>query len=553
MEHRQLRLFRGDRGWPELAGEFRTPLTVLFLLVFLVLLIACVNVANMSLARAGARRREIAVRSSLGAGRGRLIQQTITESLLLAGLAGLAGWQVSRLVSQFLLHFLPQGNMRLVLDLNPGADALVFTVVISMAAALFFGLIVAHQSTRGDLVAGLKSDSSGSLGGTETYALKKFLVAGQIAFSLALLMVAGLFIRTVFNLRPHQDFADPGRILVFTMKPQEEVYSPERIRSLMAELIRRVSALPGIEAVSLAENGPFASRQDTAQLQEAGRNRVEASDDSVWPGFFHTLRLPLLAGRDFTSADKAGSPKVMVINQSLATALFERQNALGRMVEMPSPRGSQFFQVIGVVGDSHYYNPRQKGPAAFFAFQNDPPYMPTLHVRVAAGNAAAYIPAIRREFDRLDKSFPVFNVRTMEDRIEDALSRERMISDLSAVFGLLELGLAGVGLYGVFTYSVTQRRREIGLRMALGSQTGGVLWMVLREALWLVAIGVGSGSVLAIGGARLISSQLFGVSPGDPATLLAAVSAMLLIALVAVSFPAWRAARIDPVIALRQD
>ena len=553
VEYRQLRLFPGDRGWPELAGEFRTPLTVLFLLVFLVLLIACANVANMSLARAGARRREIAVRSSLGAGRGRLIQQTITESLLLASFAALAGWQVSRLVSQFLLHFLPQGHMRLVLDLNPGADALVFTVVISMAAALFFGAIVAYQSTRGNLVTGLKSDAGGSLGGAEPYMLKKFLVAGQIAFSLALLIVAGLFIRTVFNLRPDRDFADPGRVLVFTMKPQEEIYSPERIRSLTAELIRRVSALPGIEAVSLAENGPFASRQDTAALQLPGGDVVEASDDSVWPGFFHTLRLPLLAGRDFTSADKPGSPKVMVINQSLNTALFGRQNALGRMVEMPSPHGSQFFQVIGVVGDSHYYDPRREGPAAFFAFQNDPPYMPTLHVRVASANAAAYIPAIRREFDTLDKGFPVFNVRTMEDRIEDALSRERMIGDLSAIFGMLALGLAGVGLYGVFTYSVTQRTREIGLRMALGSQMGSVLWMVIREALLLVAVGVGIGCVLAVGGARLISNQLYGVAPGDPATLLAAAGAMLIIALLAVAFPAWRASRIDPVIALRQD
>lgn len=336
------------------------------------------------------------------------------------------------------------------------------------------------------------------------------------------------------------------------MKPQVEIYSPDRIRSMTAELIRRISALAGVKAVSLAENGPFASRQNTGTLQ-VGNNSVEASEDSVLPGFFHTLGLPILAGRDFTSRDKPGSPRVMVVNRSLATALFRNQNPLGRMVEMPSHHGSQFFQVIGVVGDFRYYDLRRVLPAAFYAFQNDPPYMPTVHVRVASSNAASYIPIIRREFDAVDKGFPVFNVRTLSDRIEDALSRERMIADLSTMFGLLALSLAAVGLYGVFTYSITQRTREIGLRMALGSKISGVLWLIMREALLLVAIGVGIGSAIAVGGAYLISNQLYGVRPADPFTLFASALAMLMIALIAVLFPAWKASRIDPMIALRHD
>ncbi len=553
MGYRQLRLLPGDRGWTELAGDFRTPLIVLFLLVFVVLLIACANVANMSLARAGARRREIAVRTALGAGRGRLIQQLITESLLLAGFAGAAGFLVARYASQFLLYFLPQGHIHLVLDLRPDADALVFTVGLSILAALLFGVTAAYQSTRGNLVSGFKSDSNGSVGVPEKYALKKLLITGQIAFSLALLMVAGLFIRTVFNLYPKSDFADPDRILVFTLKPPEEIYSSDRIRSLTAELVRRISTLPGVKAVSLAENGPFAGRENRDTLQVPGGSSVEASDDSVLPGFFNTLGLPILAGRDFTPADKPGSPKVMIVNRNLATALFPGQNPLGRMVEMPSRRGSQFFRIVGVVGDSHYYNPRRILPAAFYAFQNDPPYMPTLHIRVASSNAAAYIPAIRHEFNAIDKGFPVFNVRTLQDRIEDAFAPERMIADLSAAFGGLALALAAVGLYGVFTYSVTQRTREIGLRMALGSTIPDVLWLIVREALLLLAMGIGFGSAVAIGGAYLLSHQLYGVAPTDPLTLFASAAVMIAIALLAVSIPAWKASRIDPMIALRHD
>ena len=243
---------------------------------------------------------------------------------------------------------------------------------------------------------------------------------------------------------------------------------------------------------------------------------------------------------------------MIIINRTLATALFRHENPLGRLIEMPSSHGSQFFQIVGLVGDSHYYDLRRIRPAAFYAFQNDPPYMPTVHVRVASSNAASYVPTIRREFDAVDKGFPVFNVRTLSDRIEDALSRERMIADLSTAFGLLALSLAAVGLYGVFTYSITQRTREIGLRMALGSRVLAVLWLIIREALFLVAAGVGIGSAVAVGGAYFISNQLYGVRSTDPFTLIACALAMAIIALIAVSLPAWKASRIDPMIALRQ-
>ena len=551
--YRQLRLLPGDRGWPELAGDFRTPLVVLFLLVFVVLLIACANVANMSLARAGTRRREFAVRTALGAGRGRLVQQLITESLLLAGFGGLVGWLVACYAAQFLLYFLPHGHINFVLDLRPEARALIFTVALSILAALLFGATSAYQTTRGNLATGLKSDSNGSIGATGTYLLKKILITCQIAFSLALLVIAGLFVRTVFNLRPKADFPNPSRIIVFTMKPQEEIYSPDRIRSVIAELIRRVSAVPGVNAVSLAEDGPFASRQNSVTFQVPGKTPLEASKDSVLPNFFRTLRVPILAGRDFTPADKPGSPKVVIVNKSLANALFPYQNALGRVVEIPFLHDSQLFRVIGVVGDFHYYDPRRESPAAFFAFQDDPPYMPTLHVCVASAHAEAYVPSIRHVFDAVNKGFPVFDVRTLKDRIDDALDRERMVADLSTVFGGLALALAVIGLYGLFAYSVTQRTREIGLRMALGSNIRQVLWLVIREALLLVAAGIAFGSAVAVGGAYLLGHQLYGVAPADPLTLLGSTALMIAITLLAVSIPAWKASRIDPMITLRHD
>jgi predicted permease len=551
--YRELRIVPGARGWPVLSAQFKTPLIVLFLLVFVVLLIACANVANMSLARAGVRRREIAVRASLGAGRGRLIQQMIIESLLLACFAGIAGFLVARYVSQFLLHFLPQGHIQLVLDLRPTPGSLVFTLGLSALAALLFGLTTAFQSTRGNLVSGLKSDSNGSVGGAEAHMLKKALLVGQIAFSLALLIVAGVFIRTVLNLRPDTDFPDSSRILAFTMKPQQEIYNASRVRTIVDEVIRRVSALPGVEAVGLAESGPFSSLPLGDVVQVSGRAPVAIEMDIATPGLLKTLGLHLRSGRDFTPGDGPESLKVVILNQSLAQALFPNQLPLGRIIDLPRAEGPLHFRVIGVVADTHYFDLHRIQPTAFFAFQLGPPYMPTLHVRVASSNAAAYIPAIRREFDALDKGFPVFNVRTLSDRIDDALARERMIADLSTIFGALALGLAAVGLYGVFTYSVTQRTREIGLRMALGSNIPDVLWLVTRDALLLAGIGIGIGSAVAVGGTYFLSNQLYGVAPADPLNLIASAASMLLIALLAVFLPAWRASRTDPMIALRHD
>lgn len=555
----RVRLLAGDRGWPELAQDYKAPIMVLYLLVFVALLIACANVASMLLARATAQRREFAVRASLGAGRSRLMLRVLFESILLALLSGCAGLLVAGWVADSLLHFLPQGHIRYVLDLSLNARLLAFTFLLSLAAALLFGGIAAVQSTRGYLAVALKTDSNASVGGSAT--LRKLLVGFQVAFSLALLVTAGLFIRTVFNLHPNAGYPYATRTLVFTMKPQQEIYSPERIRTLVAELIRRVSTVPGVEAVGLAENGPFASRRDSDALRVPGRAPIRVASDEVSPGLLNAIGVPLLAGRDFNPADKPGSPKVVILSRRLAQALFPEESAIGKTVELASARASvlnplegvQYYRVIGVVPDEHYYDIRRATPVAFFAYQNDAPYMPTLHVRVASANPDSFIPLIRREFDAVDKGFPVFNVRTLEARVEDALARERMIAELSSTFGVLALLLAAVGLYGVLSYSVARRTREIGIRVALGSKSSSVLWLIGREALNVTVFGAAAGLSISVAGATLLSNRLYGVAPADPLTLLAATSALFLIAAVAASLPALRASRLDPLVALRHD
>jgi predicted permease len=554
-----LRLLSGERGWPELANDYEAPVIVLFLLALAALLIACANVASMVLARAAARRREFAVRSSLGAGRSRLIRQVLVESVLLSLSGGVIGLVVARWVAESLLHFLPQGHIHFVLDLRPDTYSFAFTFLLSIVAAVLFGFSAAIQSTRGDLAMGLKTDSSNSIGGSSR--LRKTLVAFQIAFSLALLFIAGLFIRTVSNLRPTTEYPHAQSILVFTIKPQQEIYSPDRIRSIGAELIRRVSSIPGVQGAGIAENGPFASRTGRDNIQVPGHRPIEVARDLVTPGFLNAVELPLLSGRDFSSSDKPGSPKVVILSQHLAQILFPNENVIGRTIELVSARGTvlspldgpQYFRVIGIVADAHYYDVHRLAPVAFFAFQNDPPYMPTLHVRVASSNPDTFIPAIRREFDAVDTGFPVFNIRTLEVRLQDALARERMIADLSSAFGGLALVLAAVGLYGVLAYSVARRTREIGVRIALGSKTGSILWLVGREAFTLVGIGAGAGFSISVASGELLASRLYGVAPADPVTLLAATVVLLLIAIVASSIPALRASRIDPVTALRYE
>ena len=542
------------RGYDEYVHSFHTPLYVLLVLVALVLLIACTNVANMLLARAIARAREFAIRSSIGAGRFRLVRQMLAESVLLSILGGALGLAVANWAANVLFHFLPQGHISIAIDLHPDRRALLFTFVLSLLTGLLFGLVPAVEATAVTLAGTLKSDSTALAGGGHGARVRKILVTSQVAFSMLLLIAAGVFVRTLSDLRPTDYRNNPDRILLFTMKPQQEIYTDDRRRWLAAELIRRVSPLPGVQSAALAENGPLGSRTSSDEVQAPGHEPIRAGSDSVTPGFFDTVGIPRIAGRDFEAGDKAGSPLVAVVNQALARTLFSNQNPIGRAIRIPMEKHDGNYQIIGVVADTHYYDVHTAPqPFVWLSIAQISPYLPTLHVRVNTSNTAGMIAAILHEFDLLDKGFPVFNIRTMAVRIEDSLAGERMIANLSGAFGILALVLAAVGLYGILAYSVSRRTREIGIRMALGARTGSVLWMIAREAFVLVGAGSVAGSALAIAASRVLARYVNGVSSVDSAIVAACIFGMFFVTAISVTGPAIRGCRVDPLSALRHD
>jgi putative ABC transport system permease protein len=554
--YQRLRVLDNARGWMDRLAWFQAPLFTLFALVSIVLLIACANVANLLLVRATARRAELAVRASMGANRSRLLRQMVAESLLLSLLGGALAIVVANWVTPAMLKLLPQGHVDIVINLQPDARAMFFTFALALLTSILFGLAPAIQATRGDLAATLKAGSNASIGESRRANFRRLLVVSQVALSLMLLIVTGVCLRTVAQLRPAEFQASAGSVFLFTMKPQPEIYTPEMRLLLATELLRRVSELPGMQSVALAENGPFGSRANRGhQIETPGRDPARGDVDWVSPRFFETIGLPLLAGRDFTAADRPGAPPVAIINQSLARELFKNENPLGRSLSFSIGRNRQgACEIVGVVADAHYYDVRQAPrPMAWFTFQEFTPSMPTLHVRSSTPDAAALVAAVRREFDALDKGFPVFNIKTLELRIEDKLAQERIVADFAAAFGVLALLLAAVGLYGVLAYSVSRRTREIGVRMALGATRADVLRMALKESAWLVSAGIAIGAPMALAATRLISSTLFDIGAFDPVATLVAASLLVGVAAVASFIPARRASRIDPMAALRHE
>jgi predicted permease len=389
------------------------------------------------------------------------------------------------------------------------------------------------------------------VGDLRSIAFRKVLISSQVAFSLVLLIAAGMFVRVLSELRPVAYQANPKSILLFTLKPQPEIYTRERSRLLAAELIRRTSQIPGVEAAGLAENGPLGSRSGSVQLQVLGGTPVETYADWVSPGFLDTIGVARVGGRDFSAADQPGTTLVAIVNQALARQMFPNQNPIGRTLVLPATRASptRAFEIVGLVADTVYYDIRKPVlPMVWFA--QDAPYMPTLHVRSRPSAAGNTIAAVREEFDRIDKGFPVFNVKTLDARIDDSLAAERMVA---ASFGVLAATLAAVGLYGVLAYSVSRRTREIGIRMALGSGSGTILAMVAREAGLLVGAGIIAGAGIVVAAARMLSQVLPPTASLAPSMLAAGAGVMLVSTILAACVPAIRACRVDPLAALRHE
>ena len=523
-------------------------------IVGLVLLIACGNVANLLLARATARRQEIAVRLSLGAGRGRLIRQLLTESVLLAALGGLGGILVAVWARNALWAFRPPFLQENALDLQFDSAVIVFTVVVSMATGILFGLAPALQSSRPDLVTELKERTSVP-SGAQWYSLRNLLVVGQVGLSFIALASAGLFLRSLGNAQQIDPGFDANRLMILGVSPGTNGYDEPRGRELYRRIIEHASAVAGVESVTIATavplfNGGFARTvfkdgQDTSNPRAGRLTQL----NQVTPGYFRTLGLQIVRGREITDADRPGAPLVAVINETMAKQYWENEDPIGKQFRFfgdPAPR-----QVIGIVKDSKY-NFLGENPTPYLYTSLEQTYSPaaTVHVR-ASGDPAAIMNTVRRELQQLEPSMPLLNVTTVRDVFDQALWAPRMGATLLGIFALLALLLASIGLYGVMAYTVTQRTRELGIRLALGARQQDVRNMVVRQGLMLAAAGVVIGLGIAFALARLVTNLLYGISGTDSVTFAVIPAVLLAVAALATYIPAWRASRVDPVVALR--
>jgi predicted permease len=529
--------------------------TILTIVVGIVLLVACANIANLLLARANRRRKEIAVRLAMGAGRMRLVRQLLTESVLLSVIGGalgllLAWWLLGALRTADLQLPLPVGD-----EVSIDGRVLGFSMLLAILTGLLFGLAPAIQASKPDVVPVLKNEIQPS-GGRRGFRLRQVLVVSQLALSLVSLIAAGLFLRSLNQASGTDPGFETNSVLVMTFNLGREGYTPERGQLFYEEAASRVAELPGVRHAAVAQNAPlaggflrsvFPEGQDTTT-----RDRILVQVNSVSVGYFDTIGIPLLRGRDFTSTDAMGAPLVVIVNETMAQRFWPGEEAVGKRFKFFGD--PDYTTIIGIARDSKY-NGVAEDPIPFIYQPLRQNYTPqaALHVR-AGGEAAGLADAVRRQVRRIDPTLSVFDVRTLRDQVFQSLAGLRTNVIALGAFGSLAALLAAIGLYGVASYSVSQRTREIGVRMALGARTGSVIRLVLGQGLVLVLIGVGVGIVAALALSVLVPAALLpNISARDPLTFAGTAALLTAVALVASLIPAHRATRIDPLIALRSE
>ena len=546
-----LMLMDGSRGHTYRVRDLTQPLTLMMGVVGFVLLIACANVANLLLARASTRSREIAVRLAVGASRLRIVRQMLTESSILAVLGGGAGLVIAYELVGLLQRFQPPtSHVPRTLDGAFDSRTLGFTLVLSVLTGLVFSLAPALQASGRDVVSGLKKDAPGYAGGARRLSVRNLLVVAQVALSLVVLVGAGLFMKSLRALQAVDPGFEAANVVTASFSLDLNGYDRTRGRGFIATVVERVSALPGVEAVSLghivafSDSFWFASAQIDGYQPQPGE-RMGFDINVVSPNYFATLGTPLVSGREFTAQDSEAAPKVIVINEVMARRYWPGQDAVGKRTS----RGD----VVGVVR-----NTREKGlvtdprPTIYMPVQQS--YVPqlTLHVRTAT-DPDAMVATVRREVQALDPTLPLYNVRTLADQRDGSLYTERVAAALLALFGAVALTLAAVGLYGVLSYSVTARTREMGIRLAQGAQPRDLLTLVVGQGMRLTAVGLVIGVAAAFALTRLIERLLFGVTPTDPLTFIGVPLLLAAVALAACWIPARRATRMDPLAALRYE
>jgi len=557
--NKHLDLLPAGNGFSELRKDASEPLKVLMAMVGLVLLIACANIANLLIARAGGRQKEIAVRLALGARRIQIVRQLLVESMLLAALGGAAGLLVATWASQLLLRFLPSAAGVAGLTTAPDLRVLTFNFSIAVVAGLLFGLAPALRSTRPNLAVTLKDQAGSVAGGFAQVRLRKLLVVGQIAFSLLLLAGAGLFARSLYNLKNIDLGFHPENLMTFSLDPSPNGYDESRTQVLYGRLQDDIEALPGVRSVSMADDAALTEDVDQRTVTVEGHYPPKEDEDmNPWvkrlgPGYFATLGVPVAAGREFTKRDVPGAPLVGMINETMARYFFPNQNPLGKHFGFGGRRGIADIEIVGVVKDDKGAGLKRAVPRFVYVpyMQQDIAKM-TVYVRTVKAPEPLAI-SLRQIVKREDSNLPVFGMKTMESQLDEHLFAERLIAMLSAAFGFLATILAAIGLYGVMAYMVARRTREIGIRMALGADRTKVVRMVMREVGWMAAIGVAIGLPCAIALGRLVQSQLFGLAAYDPLTLALATVTLAAAAFTAGYIPALRATRVDPIVALRYE
>ncbi|HTS34288.1 MAG TPA: ABC transporter permease [Candidatus Solibacter sp.] len=542
-------------GLSSLRRQFSKPLRLLMAIVALVLLIACANIANLLLARSTARARELAVRQALGARRSRIIRQLITESLVLAVAGGVLGIALAAIANRLLLSMVSGGLDPIPLDVSVDTRLLLFTIAVTIATALIFGTVPAFRATRPQLTDTLKA-GRGPVGASARNPLAKALVISQVALSLVLMVGAGLFLRSLVNLNNVDTGFNKENVLRLNIDSSSAGYKAEEppAFALYQQIEERVNALPNVKAASFSaftfNEGAWSSNVAVAGMKI--NKNIEVMHNVVGLRYFETMQIPLIKGRNFSPSDTSTSAPVVIISEHTAKTLFPQGDPIGNHLRL-SDEPKDELTVIGVVKDVKFNNLAEElANLDYMPYTQRPWGFGDFEVRYT-GDFGAVAAAVQQTLHSIDRNLPITHVTTLDEQVARSITDQRVVAQLSAFFGVLAVFLSCIGIYGVMSYVVTRRTNEIGVRMALGAPRSNMLWMVLREILMLVSIGIVIGIPATLAGDRLVSNMLFGLTPTDPATLVSATVILLIVAAVAGYLPARRASLVDPMVALRYE
>ena len=553
-------LVPGARGASFLRDRYERPLLTLMVVVSLVLLIACANVANLLLARATARRHELSIRVALGASRLRIARQLLAESFLLASSGAALGVLLAQWFSSLIVRQLSTTRSPIYLDVGLDGRILLFTAAVAVATAVLFGTVPALRAARAQPGDALKEQGR-SLVGEGRRALGSPLVVGQVALSLMLVVAAGLFVRTFQTLATRDLGFDSGPVLIVSLDAQRFGAQREGRADVYARATEAVQAVPGVARAAFSAVTPVSGMRWNNQfefphLPSLDRRERTVNMNVVTPGFFETYGTPLLAGRDIATTDRAGTPPVAVVNQAFVAKSYQDMEPLGQRVTSPAGPGepAEPITIVGVVGNAVYQSVKEEPLPTMYRplvqHTRAPPFG-SVSLRAAAGSPALLTRSVADAIAAIDPDLALV-FQPLDVQVRSSLAQERTVALLSGVFGVLALLLAGIGLYGITAYAVSRRRAEIGIRMALGADAGGVVRLILWRVVALVGLGIALGAAGSLWASRFVGSLLYGIEPGDPATLVAAALALLAIGGLAGWLPARRAARIDPADVLRE-